>query len=377
MGYEIDVIGVGKESKSGDAIAVRWGNLDGSRNEQKVVLIDGGFQETGQDVVDHIKDHYGTTLVDAVVSTHPDQDHVNGLHVVLDELTVEELWIHKPWEHNQGLAEKFLDGRVTDESIGRRLKESLDSASDLVAKAESKNIHLVEPFSGISLYNQEEFRVLGPTHQFYESLIPEFDGMPQAKATIATLLAEISGSVARAMKRFTSKWGVDALDDEDTTSAKNNSSAITLLTVDGRYLLFTGDAGITALSHAADQLDTIRNGVALRFIQIPHHGSRRNVGPAILNRLIGEPVKEGEKRNMSAVASTAKKGEPKHPRKAVMNAFTHRGVSAKATRGDTIRHHHDAPKREDGRLSSRRNTTGITKTRSSPEWKGIPDYPRI
>ena len=346
MGYEVDVIGVGKESKSGDAIAVRWGNLHGSRNEQKVMLIDGGFQETGKDVVDHIKDYYGTTLVDAVVSTHPDQDHVNGLHIVLDELTVKELWIHKPWEHNQGLAEKFLDGRVTDDSIGRRLKESLDSAADLVAKAESKNIHIVEPFSGISLYNQREFRVLGPTRQFYESLIPEFDGMPQAKATIATFLAEITGSVARAMKRITSTWGVDALDDKDTTSAKNNSSAITLLTVDGRYLLFTGDAGITALTYAADHLDAIKNGANLRFIQIPHHGSRRNVGPTILNRLIGRPVGQDEKRTISAIASTAKKGEPKHPRKAVMNAFTHRGVSANATRGNTKRYHHNAPQRE-------------------------------
>ena len=346
MGYEVDVLGVGKESKSGDAIALRWGNLRGNRDKQKVVLIDGGFQETGEDVVDHIKDYYGTTFVDAVVSTHPDQDHVNGLHVVLDELTVKELWIHKPWEHNQGLAEKFLDGRVTDESIGRRLKESLDSAADLVAKAESKNIHIVEPFSGISLYSQGDFRVLGPTRQSYESLIPEFDGMPQAKATIATLLAEIAGSVARAMKRFRSTWGVDALDHEDTTSAKNNSSAITLLTFEGRYLLFTGDAGITALTYAADQLGLIRNSAELRFIQIPHHGSRRNVGPTILNRLIGQPVGQDDKRTLNAIASTAKNGEPKHPRKAVMNAFTHRGASALATRGKTIRHSHDAPDRE-------------------------------
>ena len=146
MGYEVDVLGVGKESKSGDAIALRWGNLHGSRSEQKVVLIDGGFQKTGEDVVTHIKEYYGTTAIDAVVSTHPDQDHVNGLHVVLDQLTVKELWIHKPWEHNQELAKKFLDGRVTDESIGRRLKENLDSAADLVAKAESKNLHIVEPF---------------------------------------------------------------------------------------------------------------------------------------------------------------------------------------------------------------------------------------
>ena len=340
------MLGVGNESKSGDAIALRWGNLHGSRSEQKVVLIDGGFQNTGNDVVAHIDKYYETTTIDAVVSTHPDQDHVNGLHVVLDELTVKELWIHKPWEHNHGLAEKFLDGRITDESIGRRLKESLDSAASLVAKAESNNIHIVEPFSSISLHNLGEFRVLGPSRQYYESLIPQFDGMPQAETTLTSYLDESTGSVGRSMKRFTSTWGVDELDDEDTTSAKNNSSAITLLMVDGHYLLFTGDAGITALTHAANQLDAVRNGTGLRFMQIPHHGSRRNVGPAILDRLIGKPLVQDEKRNITAIASTAKNGEPKHPRKSVMNAFIHRGARVLATRGVTIRHSYDAPSRQ-------------------------------
>ena len=137
MAYEVDFIGVGKESKSGDAIALRWDNLDGARTDQRVVLIDGGFKESGQEVVDHVKTHYRTDAVDLVVSTHPDQDHVNGLHVVLDELRVRQLWIHKPWEHNQGLTEQFVDDRVTDRSLGNRLQESLDSACELVEKSRS------------------------------------------------------------------------------------------------------------------------------------------------------------------------------------------------------------------------------------------------
>lgn len=44
MGYEVDVIGLGAESKIGDAIALRWSNLHGKRNEQKVVLINGGLR---------------------------------------------------------------------------------------------------------------------------------------------------------------------------------------------------------------------------------------------------------------------------------------------------------------------------------------------
>ena len=345
MGYEVDVIGVGKESKSGDAIALRWGNLHGPRDQQRVVLIDGGFRASGADVVNHIKRFYGTSLLDAVVSTHPDQDHVNGLHIVLDELSVRQLWIHKPWEHNVGLAENFIDGRLTDASIGRRLRESLDSAAALVATAQRRNIPIVEPFAGLSLYSENDFCVLGPTQHYYESLIPEFDGMPRARATLASLLVDASKPLRRAIKSFQSTWGVDALNDDDTTTAKNKSSVITALTVEGRRLLFTADAGITALTHAADQLDSMSPTSELRFLQVPHHGSRRNLGPNILNRLIGPPVPPGHKRSITAIASTAKKGGPKHPRKAVMNALTHRGVRALATRGGTIQHFHDAPDR--------------------------------
>ena len=339
MGYEVDFIGVGEQSKSGDAIALRWGNLAGARGEQRVVIIDGGFKESGAGVVDHVKDHFNTDWVDAVVSTHPDQDHVNGLHVVLEQLRVKELWIHKPWEHNYGLAEQFVDGRVTDNSLGERLRESLDSACDLVAKADELDIHIVEPFTGMSLYNQGEFRVLGPTRHYYESLIPDFDGMPetgrspQSQLVKATLLLE---ELVATVKKVVAKWGVDKLDDEDTTTAKNNSSVITGLVLDDRLLLFTADAGVTALSQAADVIETSLPSVELRLIQIPHHGSKRNVGPKILDRLVGGAVSEGRMGAIQAVASTAKNGEPKHPSRAVMNAFTHRGARAYATRGCTL-----------------------------------------
>lgn len=345
MSYQVDFIGVGEESKSGDAIAIRWGNLRGLREQQHVVVIDGGFQDSGHQLSNHVKTYYGTDIIDAVVSTHADQDHINGLEAVLDQLRVRELWIHQPWHHNHGLADRFADGRVTDHSLGQRLRQNLDTASDLVNKAAKLKVHIVEPFAGTSLHNNGEFTVLGPSIEYYESLIPEFDGMPATKPTVASRLTTLAGTVGRNMRRFVSAWGGDHLDDEDTTSAENNSSVVSQLFVDNRCLLFTGDAGITALSHAADQL-ALRTGVTeLRFVQIPHHGSRRNVGPTILNRLIGPPLPQGQSRAITAIASTSKKGEPKHPRKAVMNAFTHRGVYAMATRGRTICHSHDAPQR--------------------------------
>jgi beta-lactamase superfamily II metal-dependent hydrolase len=343
MGYEVDFIGVGEESQCGDAIAIRFGNLYGSRSEQTVVVIDGGFKDDGQRIVDHIKTHYSTEVVDLVINTHPDQDHINGLEAVISELDVKELWLHLPWEHNQGLAEKFHDGRITDNSISEKLKETLNKAHELYELAISKGITVKEPFADLS-DAKGNVKILGPTLDYYESLIPEFDGMPETKSVSAMFESAFS-RVLDGIKKIFARWGEDHINDDSKTSAKNNSSAITQIIVDGRRLIFTGDAGIEALDYAADQLNACIDPANIRFFQIPHHGSRRNVGPSVLNRLIGEPVPQGQTRLITAIASSSKKGEPKHPRKAVLNAFTHRGASVLATRGDGIRHHYNAPNR--------------------------------
>ncbi|UTI02694.1 MBL fold metallo-hydrolase [Aeromonas caviae] len=341
MGYEVDILAVGEKSNSGDAIAVRYGDLSDGREAQTVVVIDGGYKDDGARLVAHIKEHYQTERVDLVISTHPDQDHINGLTTVIEEMEVSELWIHKAWVHNQGIADKFKDGRVTDNSIGERLKDSLEAAYRLVELAESKGVTVREPFTGETFGS---IKVLSPSLEYYEELIPQFDGMPEAKSTAAArtevgFLEGLYKAAEKVMKKIFAAWGDDKIDDNDSTSAKNNSSVITQIIVDGKRLLFTGDAGITALDKAADQLESCVSGAKLRFMQIPHHGSKRNVGPSVLNRIIGEPVAEGESRGITAVASAAKEGEPKHPHKAVLNAFTHRGAKALATRGSGICHH--------------------------------------
>ncbi len=343
MGYEVDFIGIGEESQCGDAIAIRFGNLFGSRNQQTVVVIDGGFKDDGQRIVDHIKTHFDTEIVDLVINTHPDQDHINGLETLIEELEVKELWMHLPWDHNEGLAQKFHDGRITDNSIGEKLKETLNKAHELYELAVSKGITVKEPFTGLS-DDLGNVKILGPTLDYYESLIPEFDGMPETKTTKAMFESAFS-TVLGAIKKFFSNWGEDQIDDDSKTSAKNNSSAITQIIIEGRRLIFTGDAGIEALDYVADQLDYCNDPAEIRLIQIPHHGSRRNVGPSVLNRLIGEPIPQGQRRSVIAIASSAKKSEPKHPRKAVLNAFTHRGADVAATRGTGIRHHYNAPDR--------------------------------
>ena len=128
MEYEIDFLSVGENSNSGDAIALRYGNFTTNPHDQRVVIIDGGYAGNGDDLVTHVTEYYATTRVDLVVSTHPDQDHIGGLSTVLDELHVNDLWMHRPWEHTDRIRDMFHDGRITDESLSRRFRASMEQA---------------------------------------------------------------------------------------------------------------------------------------------------------------------------------------------------------------------------------------------------------
>ena len=92
-GYEIDFIPVGEGEKKGDAIAMRITK----NGKTEIYVIDGGTKTSGNALVQHVRDYYGTNQVDYLISTHPDIDHISGLKVILEELEVRELWMHKPW----------------------------------------------------------------------------------------------------------------------------------------------------------------------------------------------------------------------------------------------------------------------------------------
>lgn len=341
MGYEVDFLPVGNGEKSGDAIALRFGNLFGSRNEQTVIVIDGGFEESGQELVQHIKDYYHTNYVDLVVSTHPDGDHASGLELVLEELDVGCLWMHQPWNHTEDIARMFRDGRVTDNSVSDSLRRSLNAARNLEKIAQQKQIPIIEPFTGVKDASGCLW-VLGPTQSYYESLLPHFRGTPEP---LVTLVEKALREAKEFIKTITEWWGYETLDDSGEVSAENNSSTVLLLAVDDRFLLFTADAGIPALTNVADLLNSINlDHSKISFIQVPHHGSKRNVGPTILNRLVG-PKLSSDQKLKTAFVSASIEGEPKHPAKKVTNAFRRRGAPVHATKGSKKWHYHNAPDR--------------------------------
>jgi beta-lactamase superfamily II metal-dependent hydrolase len=335
MGFEVDMLAVGEASRSGDAIALRFGNLAGPRDQQTIVVIDGGTKDTGEELVSHIKTFYGTDRVDIVVATHPDCDHVNGLKVVVENLKVGTLLMHQPWNHAADVKRDFRDHRFTVSGLSSKLERALADASDLEDLAKRKGVKIMEPFAGVGTQDNT-IHVLAPTQDYYCSLLCDFRRTPASKSFGSGLFTSTVTAVREAVKWVMETMHIETLDDSGMTSAENNSSAIVLFTIDGHKLLFTGDAGIDALTRAADYAESLGIPLTdLRFLHVPHHGSRRNVGPKILNRVKAK----------TAYISAAAKSE-KHPSKKVINALIRRGANVFSTCGNGLWHHSpDAPAR--------------------------------
>jgi beta-lactamase superfamily II metal-dependent hydrolase len=179
---------------------------------------------------------------------------------------------------------------------------------------------------------------------YYEELLGQVEASG-SRSSVITLSEQFRKLLKAAAQLVPETLWVETLRDDGETSPANNSSVITLLTVDGRKSLLTGDAGIPALEQSLDILESegFEPGT-LGFVQIPHHGSRHNVGPSVLDRLLGP--KGQSARNSTAFASVPPKNpEHRHPHKKVTNAFNRRGYNVHLTQGSKKQHSHDAPDR--------------------------------
>jgi hypothetical protein len=190
----------------------------------------------------------------------------------------------------------------------------------------------MEPFFGAQI---GPFTVLSPTLPYYQSLLPHFRCTPAPATQAPTQAPTLRDYLTEILGRAAEDWGIETLREGGQTSAENDSSVVMYAEAAGSGLLLTGDAGIAALSNALDWAPVIGVDLSkLGTIQIPHHGSRNNVSPSLLDRLIGPRIFLGGSRGISAIASASAKSET-HPRRLVTNAFRRRGCKVFQTKGNT------------------------------------------
>lgn len=327
--FEIDFLDV-ESAKSGDAIALRY-QLNGST---RIHVVDAGFQDTGQSVVNHIRRHYGNpAYIDDVVATHPDGDHAGGLRTVLESFGVGTLWMLRPWVYATQLL-PFFPTYSSRNALVARLRSIYPNIAALEEIAASRGISIREPFQGAVI---GAFRVLAPSPGRYGQLILNSDRTPETSGDRSPGLFGLGEAFARLKKFVKGAWGHEIFS-PDETSAENEMSVVQYATLCGKRILLTADAGRGALTEAADYAATI--GISLPGVdkfQVPHHGSRRNVSTEVLDRWLGpRRAVPGHGATFVAICSSAKLDED-HPRKSVKRAIIHRGGDFFATEGINIR----------------------------------------
>jgi beta-lactamase superfamily II metal-dependent hydrolase len=332
MQFEVDFLPVGEQSKAGDAIVVKYDDPDSFY----LMVIDGGTIDSGQKAIEHIRKHHGPNAIIAnALLTHSDIDHACGFREIVRELDVRRIWMHRPWEFAANLLPYYADKRLTVEGLKKRLRTEYDVIADIESIAIKRNIRLEQPFAQQSI---GPFRILSPNPNFYELLIPQFDKGPDpdqaALEQQGIWIGQSRRPSNRATKWVSETWDAEGLRDGETTSAMNESSVVLYGDFgNSERILLTGDAGPWALYQAVLTANSLK--LPLRnfsMIQVPHHGSRSNVGPSILNDLIGPILPRNAPSNFSAYVSAPKDDET-HPRRIVLNAFIRRGGRVLATQG--------------------------------------------
>jgi beta-lactamase superfamily II metal-dependent hydrolase len=329
VGIEVEFLTVG--DGNGDAIIVRYTDA----NSFWLHVVDAGRNETGEKMVQHIETLYGPGVqIAQVVLSHADDDHATGLIPVLTRFNVHTLWMNKPWDYANEVIDHF-HGNFSVQGWIDETKRKHPYLVELQKIADNNGVIVRAPLQGERI---GPFVVLAPSRQRYVSLIPDLEKTPppyREDAALPTLANLLTGGVRKVAQHVMETMNIETLDDNPPdTSASNETSVVQLGLRDNSKILLTADVGPQGLLEAAQYAHT--NGILSppNLVQIPHHGSRRNVTPSILDIWLG-PRNSGAQRRGFAFVSLGK-NKNDYPRRKVKNAFMRRGYPVYTNRNAAI-----------------------------------------
>lgn len=333
MAYEVDFLPVG--DSYGDAIVIRYGNAD---RGYFLHLVDGGRTDTADIIIEHLQKYYAGYYINHMVLSHADNDHACGLIGVMKAVQVKHLWMNRPWLYADQILHHF-HGNFTLQGLIDDIKARHPYLVELEELALEQGTVIHEVFQGVNI---GAFTVLAPSKQRYIDSIPDFEKTPTTYRTedVSESRFGLLKSLIEAAKRWVEEdWDVETLAHNVTTSASNESCVVQYASLDGKGILLTADVGPIGLSEAADYAEML-SLERPKFVQMPHHGSRHNVTPAVLDTWLGPRQPKGTFVGTAFCSIGANK--PDYPRGQVKNAFMRRGFKVYTNRNGWISHHEDA-----------------------------------
>lgn len=328
MNYEVDFLPVGEGS--GDAIVIRYGDEESG---YYLHVVDGGRTETAETIINHINEFYPGYHIDHMVLSHADDDHATGLVGVMEKMEVKELWMNRPWLYAAEILHHF-HGSFTLQGLIDNIKERHPYLVELERLSIQQGTVIHDVFQGARI---GAFTVLAPTRDRYVNSIPDFGKTPERYTTEATGLRSLGlfRTLAEAAKKLFENWDIETLSSNAVTSASNESCVVQYAVLGDKGVLLTADVGPIGLAEAANfgaQLGFDRP----KFVQVPHHGSRHNVTPSVLDAWLGSKQPQGTVVGTAFCSVGSNKVD--YPRGQVTNAFTRRGFPIYCTRTNWISH---------------------------------------
>jgi hypothetical protein len=273
----------------GDCLLLHHGPAGARRH----VVIDGGPRATWSCSLnprleelraEHGLDAGAPLLLELLVVTHIDNDHIQGVEAMLEDLS--RCSGVKPWKIGSLWCNTF-DAKCTTDDLApiRELNEG-----GAAGVAEARSVHDMAVPLGIPLNGPERYfpsgfvvrpascapqiplgdlrlTVLSPTEEELTKLLADWDKWIKAQRA-----KKATGGGASTRK---------------DTSRPNLSSIILLAEADGRRVLLPGDAGADQILKGLEAAGLLPEGGTCEFdvIKLAHHGSIRNASKDLFERV--------------------------------------------------------------------------------------------
>lgn len=327
MKYEVTFLPVGEGS--GDAIIIRYGD---DNTGYILHVVDGGRTDTADTIISHINKYYNGYFINHMVLSHADDDHATGLVGVMKKIKVQHLWMNRPWLYVDQILHHF-HGNFTRQGLIDDIKRRHPYLVELERLANEHGTKIHEVFQGDKI---GAFTVLAPSRDRYINSIPDFEKAPtRYTEDAATKAFGLRALFEAAKKKLEEGWNIETLAANTETSASNESCVVQYAMLGEKGALLTADVGPIGLTEAANYAAQLKLNRP-KFVQVPHHGSRHNVTPSVLNTWLGPKVAEGTKVGVAFCSVGSNKED--YPRGQVINAFMRRGFKVYSTRTKWISH---------------------------------------
>ncbi len=302
MDFSIDMLSVG----DADAI-ILWLKQE---ETDIIIFLDGGKPGDGEKIVRHYNEYIKSQLTAKplmiIINSHPHRDHIGGLFEIINHFgqDITHVYFNDPLSYIDQMQKNLINEYYQNHSTNRQiagLYESLKDVDNFKTLLKKYGLTPLPLFSNNNL-GHNYFKVLGPSEAFYKQKVQFFTD----KTSLESMhLLKESEEYINEVEEGNKPCKV--VDEKNDASAENLTSTIIQLTdSSNRRYLFTADSGVDSFESAVNDGFNMKD---FHFVQLPHHGSRRNVNTNWICNF-----------NPNQIWISAE-GNNKHPRKAVISCI--------------------------------------------------------